>query len=190
MKDKNTQQKNCIVLDFDGTLFYNPSKNFSIDIAPHNIIDAKRFFSHLFLHTEITIDKNSDFVLITGRPERQKPFILELLRQKGYKFTQAYFRTLDTSLTPINEQAFLKYYREGKVNIISHIRERSHYDNIYVFEDDQELCYMLHQVGFKVFQVVLYSPLFKNAIELIPYSFVPYPYIKLQRRGNILWERQ
>jgi len=190
MKDKKIQRKNCIVLDFDGTLFYNPANNFSINIAPHNIIDAKRFFPHNFLHTEIIIDNSTDFILITGRPERQKPFILELLRQKGYKFTQAYFRTLDTSLAPINERTFLKYYREGKVNLISQIRERFNYDNIYIFEDDQELCYMLHQVGFKIFQVVLYSPLFKNAIELIAYSFVPYPYIELQKRGNILWERQ
>ena len=190
MKDKNTQQKNCIVFDFDNTLFYNATQNFTINIAPHNIIEAKRFFSHIFLHTEINIENNTDFVLITGRPERQKPFILELLRKKGYKFNQAYFRTLDTSFVPMSELAFLRYYREGKVNIISKIKKLSIYDNIYIFEDDQELCFMFHQLGFKVFQVVLYSPLFKNAIELIPYSLPYLPYIELQLRGRTLWERQ
>ena len=77
MNKTSTTIKNAIVLNFDGTLYWNPREDFSINIDIRSIIDAKSFFTGVL--SQIKNDPKMEIILVTGRPAHQEKTIMYLL---------------------------------------------------------------------------------------------------------------
>lgn len=97
---KRNNKKELIVLDFDDTIFFNPNDNFTIDINPNNIIDARYFFREFVSQIGVFDHRNVCFMLITGRDREQKEIILPHLRLKGYRIDNAIFINLYNAYFP------------------------------------------------------------------------------------------
>ena len=151
MLDKKPTKKNLIILDFDGTIFYNPNQNFSIAIPIEDILRANYFFSEFTHQSDFLISKDTEFVLITGRSKGQEGYILNLLRAFGYRIDKSYFsQTKRTS--EVSENEFLISYWTEKAKLINQIRDDDDYSSIVVIDDDKIICSMLQELSFKVYQ--------------------------------------
>ena len=158
MDDIKTNKINLVILDFDGTIYNNQSKNFTIDIPIEHIIDAKKFFDELRYQTPISLTCTTEFILITGRPYSQKEAILYLLGLKGYHFQNSYFNTLDPQLK-IEPNSFMIKYWEAKVSLINEIAQSGKFNSITVIDDDPIICSMLFTLGFTVYQAQIHPNL-------------------------------
>jgi len=112
MEKSQVNKKDLIILDFDNTIYHNSSQDFSININFNNILSANYFFSELAfqvpLFSAYNLAHSTQFLLLTGRPNRQKAIILELLSMKGYKIDLSVFSTYKYSIPEINS-----IYREN-----------------------------------------------------------------------------
>lgn len=150
MKKTSTTIKNAIVLNFDGTLYWNPEEDFSMDICFHNIIDSESFFSEFFYQTRKNILSNPEIILVSGRLPHQKEAILSLLRQKGYNIAKSYFLPEISPSFQGDENSFLTHYWFWEVKILTQIRESKEYDSITVIYNDNIICSMLSELNFVV----------------------------------------
>jgi hypothetical protein len=150
-KDQDHELKHLVILDFDGTIFFNSNHNFSIDIPLGDVIDAHSFFSELTYQTGRFIPKNAEFILITGRNQFQKHFIIELLKAKGYKIDQAFFS--QTQRTEVmDESTFLIEYWTAKAKLINQLSKDNRYESIIVIDDDPIVCLMSERINLEVYQ--------------------------------------
>jgi len=159
MKEFQSEKKNLIVLDFDNIIYYNPSNNFTIEIDFCNILPANYFFTQLASQVELFASydfaHNTHFVLITGRPSRQKDLILLYLRKRGYQIDEAYFSNYDPAqisrITEIfDESDFLLKYWTGKVDLITRLSRSRKYNSITIIDDSNVICSMLKELNFTV----------------------------------------
>ncbi len=148
MTKANLKKKDLIVLDFDNTMYHNPSYDLSLDIKPYEMVRAKDFFFELFTQTQIPRVYNPYFVLITGRKEDQRGAILKSLKQKGYLINRAYFNPTDQSVFlnnkgEIDTNKFLINYWCWKCMIINELWQSGRFSSITVIDDDSVICHML-----------------------------------------------
>jgi hypothetical protein len=165
MLGKKTTKKRLIILDFDGTIFFNPSQNYSVDVPLSNLLQAHHFFSEFTYQSGVLVPKNTEFVLITGRHKNQEEFILYLLRAFGYKIDRAYFNQMERN-TRISENDFLIRYWTEKVKLINCIREGNDYSSIIVIEDDNIVCSMLRKLNFEVYQAKIAKQSFSQPLSI------------------------
>lgn len=145
------QKKDLIVIDFDQTIFYNPTNNFSVAIPLDDVLNAHLFFSEFMYQTGNLIPNNTEFILITGRHCDQKEVISHMLELKGYRIDHAYFNQMDRK-TVIEESSFLIKYWIGKVELINKLMLSDKYKSIIVLEDDPLICSMLEKINIRVFK--------------------------------------
>ncbi len=153
------KKKALVILDFDGTIFYNPTSNFSLNIPLDYIIDAYTFFNEFTFQTNETISNKTEFVLITGRSQEQEAYIKHLLETRGFRIDQSFFNQMGIT-TAIDESSFLIKYWTAKVKLINEFRLNKEYKSIIVIEDSHVICSMLQKLNFKVYQaeITKYSP--------------------------------
>ena len=148
---QDQEKKDLIVLDFDGTILYNPHQDFSINIQLDHVLDAYTFFNEFMFQTNEIVLHNSEFVLITGRHQNQSEIITHLLKMRGYRIDQCFFNQMDRA-TPIDENSFLIKYWTAKAKLINELRLNDRYKSITVIEDNDIICSMLKKLGFTVFK--------------------------------------
>ncbi len=151
-------KKELIILDFDDTIFYNPKNNFTIDINPNNIIDARYFFREFVRQIGIFDHRNICFMLVTGRDREQRDIILHHLRLKGYRIDNAIFINIYNAHFPdsvqyFNDSSFLIYYWYWKAQIINQLSLSNEYKSITVIDNDDSICTMLKGLDFKIINV-------------------------------------
>ncbi len=154
-KVERKTKKELIVLDFDHTIYHNPKHNFSIDIKPHNIIEARYFFGEYVKPIGIFNHRNICFMLITGRDREQREIILHHLRLNGYRIDNAIFINIYNAYFPdsiqyFDDNSFLIYYWYWKVQIINELRLSNEYKSISVIDNDDSICTMLKKLDINV----------------------------------------
>ena len=112
--------KDLVILDFDGTIFYNPKEDFSIDIPLYNIIDANTFFNE-FTFTPIKEKQgfcelylDYDLTLAIQKKEKHKIVVdgkEHIANVKVYKFEQLDKDTMLKILRIIREKFKKEYYK-------------------------------------------------------------------------------
>jgi hypothetical protein len=107
-------------VDFYGTLYWNPSEDFSVNIDPNNTLEAEYFFSELANQTPFKDLEDTEIILVSGRPAHQKEVILYLLKRKGYTIIKSYFLGYNLGICD-DENSFLNHYWFWKVNILNEI---------------------------------------------------------------------
>ena len=148
---QDQEKRNLIVIDFDGTIFYNPHQDFSINIPLNHVLDAYTFFNEFMFQTNEIVLHNSEFILISGRHQDQKEVITHLLEMRGFRIDQSFFNQMDRT-TPIDENSFMIKYWTAKVKLINELKLSNKYKSITVIEDDAVICSMLKKLGFTVFK--------------------------------------
>lgn len=149
-KTPDREKNRLIILDFDGTIYHNPTNNFSVDIPLDDILDVHSFFAEFIYQTGRIVLKETEFILITGRHETQKSLLMPYLKKlKGYKIDLVYFNQMEHS-TMIDESSFLIMYWTAKVEIINQLRLSGEYKSIVVIDDDI-ICSMLQKLNFEVY---------------------------------------
>jgi len=126
--------------------------NFSIDINPNNITEA-RYFGEFVKQIGIFDHRNICFTLITGRDREQREVILYHFRLKGYRIDNAIFINIHNfpdSIQYFDDTSFLIYYWYWKVQIIHQFRLSNEYKSITVIDNDESICTMLRQLDKKV----------------------------------------
>lgn len=156
-----------MILDFDGTIFFNPSQNFSVDIPLDDILQAHYFFSEFIYQSGVLVSKDTEFVLITGRHQIQEDVILYLLRAFGYKIDRSYFNQTERT-NRIGENAFLIKYWVEKVKFINQKREGIDCSSLIVIDDDNIICSMLRRLNFEVYQTKIIK---QNLNQVLSISF-------------------
>jgi len=152
ISNKPDQEKpSLIILDFDGTIFHNPTNDFSFDIPLYHVLDAYTFFNEFMFQTSEIVLNSSEFILISGRNQNQKEIIAHLLRIKGYRIDQSFFNQMDRT-TPIDEDSFMIKYWTAKVKLINELKLSNRYTSITVIEDDNVICSMLQKLNFTVYK--------------------------------------
>lgn len=151
MLDKKPTKKRLIILDFDGTIFFNSSQNFSVAIPLDDVLNAHLFFSEFMYQTGILILNNTEFILITGRHCDQKEVISHMLELKDFKIDHAYFNQMNRK-TVIDESSFLIKYWIGKVELINKLRLSNEYKSIIVLEDNSIICSILEKLNIRVYK--------------------------------------
>ncbi len=150
--NKQDQEKiDLIILDFDGTIFYNDKDNFGFNITINRVIEAYTFFNEFMFQTRERISENSECILITGRIEAQEGVITHLLELKGYQFDESFFNEGEGT-KDIDEETFMVKYWNGKIKLINEIKSSKRYKSIVVIDDDSVLCSALDKLGFSVYQ--------------------------------------
>lgn len=151
IKRPDHEKKRLVILDFDGTLFYNPESDFGFYTPINRVLDAYTFFSEFIFQTSEEILEEFEYILITGRNEAQEGIITHLLELKGYRIDQSFFnqgkRTED-----IDEKTFILKYWNGKLKLINEIKSSNRYKSIIIIEDDDVICSALKKLGYKVFK--------------------------------------
>jgi hypothetical protein len=180
MKKTSTTNKKALVLDFDGTLYFNVYEDFSMNIHIGNIFEAEWFFYDMVKQTDNKDLKNTDIILVTGRPAHQQELVLNLLKQKGYNISHSYFLPEVSPLHMFHnsESIYYTYYWFWKVRVIEEIRLSDRYSSITVIDDDQVICSILNKLSFPTFQAeielcscfprVILTQLQSKAIEELP----------------------
>lgn len=166
-------KKDLIILDFDGTIYHNPRQDFTINIDFNNILPANQFFSELAyqvpLFSAYNFAHNTQFLLLTGRPLRQKEIILELLSMKGYKIDLSVFSTYKYSIPEINskyrENSFLIEYWAKKVEYINNLHNSNIFNSITIIDDDEVICTMLKNLKYTTIQAEIQHSGLDNHIK-------------------------
>ena len=146
------------MLDFDNTIYYNPRKNYTIDINFDDILHANRFFGEFAYQTqrELSLLKSSKIILITGRTYEQKEIILNLLKLNGYNISESYFINIQDYENNIDETTFLINYWSQKAQLINQLRIFGKYRSITIIEDDSVICSMLSRLNYDIIQAKLF----------------------------------
>ena len=180
-KVERKRKKELIILEFDDTIFYNPNDNFTIDINPNNIIDARYFFREFISQIGIFDHRNACFCLITGRDCSQREALLYHLHLKGYRIDNAIFININNAYFPdsiqyFDDSSFLIYYWYWKAQIINELRLSNEYKSITVIDNDDSICTMLKELDINVVKakivplnssLKLYFNSERNSIDLI-----------------------
>lgn len=178
-------KKELIILDFDDTIFYNPKNNFSIDINPSNIVEARYFFGEFIRQIGIFNHRNISFMLITGRDREQRDIILHHLRLKGYRIDNAIFINIYNAYFPnsiqyFDDNSFMIHYWGWKAQIINELKTSNEYKSITVIDNDEIICTMLKELDINVVKakivplnsrLKLYFTSERNSIDLIKNYF-------------------
>lgn len=151
MSRPTVKDKMVFILDFDGSLFYNPSNTFSLHFDLHRIIDKTSFLEQFEDQTECPISDNAEYILITGRHISQKEIILKMLKFRGFTFSQSFFNTLDRAFR-LSEEEFMLQYWFAKVKKIMDIYRSSKYSQVLVIDDDSIICQILSKLNIPVFK--------------------------------------
>jgi len=159
------EKKDLVILDFDGTLFYNPESDFGFYIPINRVLDAYTFFSEFIFQTSKEILEDFEYILITGRNEAQEGVITHLLEVKGYRIDQSYFNQ-GKRTENIDEKTFMLKYWNGKIKLINEIKSSNRYNSIIIIEDDYVLCSALKKLGFTVFQAQITKNNSNQALEV------------------------
>jgi len=178
MNKNNSHKKDLIVIDFDDTIYLNLLKNYTINIPTNHILPARKFFSQLQAQVELfssyKFAHKTEFILLTGRPSRQKRLVLSLLRQKGYTINEAYFSNYNFNFprleNPVGESDFLIKYWSAKVDLINKIRHSNNYNSITIIDDDIVICTMLKELKFTIIHAQLTSFREELFIKFTPFN--------------------
>lgn len=73
-KTPDREKNNLIILDFDGTIYHNPTNNFSVDIPLDDTLDILSFFAEFIYQTGRIVLKETEFILITGGTKPKNHF--------------------------------------------------------------------------------------------------------------------
>jgi len=149
---QDQEKKNLVIIDFDGTIFYNPTNNFSLNMPLNHALDAYSFFNEFTFQTNKNLSNNAEIILVTGRHKDQETVIRDLLELKGYKFDQYFFNQMDRT-TVIDEKSFLIKYWTAKVKLINEFRLNNEYKSIVIIDDDTIICSMLQKLNFEAYRV-------------------------------------
>ena len=160
MKEFKFSKDNLIVLDFDSTIYHNPSQNFTININLNKVLPARYFFCELAyqvpLFSAYNFAHETQFLLLTGRPVEQREIILKILSMKGYKIDMASFSYYRYSVPEINmiynENDFLIEYWTQKAEYINNLHRSNKYKSITAIDDDEAICTILKKLDFTVIQ--------------------------------------
>lgn len=144
----------------------------------YNILPANYFFSELAfqvpLFSAYNFAHNTEFLLLTGRPTRQRAIILELLSMKGYRINQAVFSTYKYSIPEINskyrENSFLIEYWTKKVSYINNLYNSNIFKSITAIDDDEVLCTMLKKLQYTIIQAEIQHFGRNNHIKFHPFN--------------------
>lgn len=175
MKDKFRTKKNVIVLDFDHTIYDNIFQDYSINIRLDSIIHASCFFSQLSeqieLFSRFDFAHSTQFFLISGRSDTQKPVILDMLKLKGYHIDRAYLCNHDMFRKPhafvdFDENLFRIRYWADKVSLICRLNSSQKYNSITVISSSDVVCTMLKELGFTVIKTEISD----FGIDFTPYN--------------------
>jgi len=169
-------KRELIILDFDDTIFYNPRHNFSIDINPNNIIEARYFFREFVRQIGIFDHRNICFMLITGRDREQRDIILHHLRLKGYRIDNAIFINIYNAYFPdsvqyFDDNSFLIYYWYWKAQIVNELKVSNEYKSITIIDNDDSICTMLRQLDMNIIKAKI--EFFGNSLQIIFSGFNP-----------------
>ena len=178
MEKSQLNKNDLIILDFDQTIYYNPSNNFTININFNNILPANQFFSELAfqvpLFSAYNFAHNTQFLLLNGRPTRQKAITLELLSMKGYKIDLSVFSTYNYSIPKINskyrENSFLIDYWTKKVEYIDNLHRSNMFNSITVIDDDEVICTMLKRLNYTIIQAEIQHYGLDTHIKFHPFN--------------------
>jgi len=152
MSKPTVKAKMIVILDFDGSLFYNPANNLSLHFDLRHIIDKTSFLEQFEDQTELPISESAEYILITGRHISQKEIILKMLRFKGFTFSQSFFNTLDRAFR-LSEEEFMLEYWFAKVKKIMDIYRSREYSQVIVIDDDSVICQVLSKLNIPVLKM-------------------------------------
>ena len=177
------KKKELIILDFDDTLYINLKRNYTIDINPNNILDARYFFREFVRQIGIFNHRNICFMLITGRDREQRNIILHHLRLKGYRIDNAIFINIYNAYFPnsiqyFDDSSFLIYYWYWKAQIINELKISNEYKSITVIDNDDSICTMLKQLDMNIIKANIKS--FRNNLHIIFSDFNPVQKIEIK----------
>ena len=145
------EKKDLVILDFDGTLFYNPKNDFGFYTPINRVLDAYTFFCEFIIQTNQEVLEGFEYILITGRNETQESVIMHLLELKGYRIDQSFFNQ-GKRAKDIDEKTFMINYWNGKIKLINEIKSSNRYKSITIIDDDRVIYTALKKLGFKVFK--------------------------------------
>lgn len=157
------EKRNLVILDFDGTLFYNPESDFGFYTPINRVLDAYTFFSEFIYQTSEEILEEFEYILITGRNGAQEEIITHLLEIKGYRIDQSFFNQGKRE-KDIDEKTFMVNYWNGKIKLINEIKSSKRYESITVIDDDKVICTALKKLGFKVFKAKITENSFNQSL--------------------------
>jgi hypothetical protein len=159
LNEKLVNKPDLIVLGFDNTLYENPSQDYSINIKEYKILPAHYFFQQLAHSVEIfskfEFAHNTQFFLMTKRPDYQRDIILNILRTKGYKIDKDYFWNYDFFNDPhirvkFDEKKFKIRYWSEKINKIHSLHQSNKFRSITVIDNSEVICSMLKDLHYTV----------------------------------------
>lgn len=119
------------ILDFDNTIYYNPSNDFSNKIDKDNIIPATEFG---FIFNQYLFK----YYLITGRNPNQQDYIEHCLQDKGYSFDNIITFDIDNR-DKLSYNEFMFQYIEWKYREAQKLICNNSYKAIYIFDDNKQV---------------------------------------------------
>jgi len=186
------RSKHAIIIDFDNTLYYNPSHDFSSNIKEENILSEEYFFKRLctkfpeiqYNHDYIFkrlyylkycemfhcyYDKITSHILNTGRHISQQEKIITALERKGYTFDNVFFSTTDKELFPefnqnVNQYDFLTSHYIAKLSNINQIRKG--YKSIFLIDDDPFICHFAKLIRINAIKPILEQSILPNYLGI------------------------
>lgn len=168
-KNPDHVRNRIVILDFDGTLYHNPTHDFSLDIPIDDILDAYTFFSELIFQTGKFVSKNAVFALITGRIWEQEQVVLHYLTLKGYRIDHAYFVQTERT-AQMDETSFLIEYWTAKVKLINQLNLSDEFESIIIIDDDPIICSMLEKLNFEVYKAEISKDVLSQTLSI---TFTP-----------------
>lgn len=160
------EKKDLIILDFDGTIFYNDQKDFSTRMPFCDLLDAHTFFSEYTFQTGKQVNKNTEFILVTGRYRDQGLLITHLLELKNFKVKRAFFNQLEIDSFD-DEESFLINYWNRKVEIIAQLKVSNEFKSIVILDDDATICSTLRNLNFEVYQAEITKDVTTHALSIV-----------------------
>ncbi|KKL87610.1 hypothetical protein LCGC14_1932990 [marine sediment metagenome] len=175
------------MLGFDDTIYYNPRKNYTVNINFDDIFHANTFFGELAYQTQRQLSqlKSSKIILLTRRPSRQKQLILHLLKLKGYNISKSYFINFHDYENIIDEATFLINYWTQKAQLINQLKLSGKYSSITVIDNDSVICSMLSQLDHDIIQAKFFVLDIGLQILFTPLNSSVYNNLSIDLNSNI-----
>ena len=157
MQDKLSSKPDLIILGFDNTLYENPSREYSINIKEYKILPANYFFQQLAQSVEIfskfEFAHNTQFYLMSKRPDYHQNTILNLLHTKGYRIDKSYFWNYNFFKDPhvrvnFDQNKFKIRYWSEKVGLIHSLHRSNMFHSITVIDSSIVICSMLKSLHY------------------------------------------